>query len=217
MVPGGTVAYTITVANTGETPYTGATVTDSLAGVLDEAVYNGDATATPARSALTGPTLTWTGDLAVGATRDHHLLGHRHDPSTGDKLLANAVTSTEAGSTCPPASGNTACAARVVVLTPALTIAKTADSATTTPGGTVTYTVTATNTGQIPYAAATFTDALAGVLDDADLQRRRDRHDAAPSPTPARPSPGPVTSTPARRPPSPTASRSTTREPATRG
>ena len=44
--PGATVGYTITVANTGQTPYTGATVTDALAGVLDDAGYNSDATAT---------------------------------------------------------------------------------------------------------------------------------------------------------------------------
>ena len=35
--PGSTVGYTITVDNTGQTPYSGASVTDSLAGVLDDA------------------------------------------------------------------------------------------------------------------------------------------------------------------------------------
>ena len=38
--------FTITIANTGQTPYTGATVTDALAGMLDDATYNGDAIAT---------------------------------------------------------------------------------------------------------------------------------------------------------------------------
>ncbi len=41
--PGGVVSYTITVANTGQVPYTGAAFTDPLAGVLDDAAYNGDA------------------------------------------------------------------------------------------------------------------------------------------------------------------------------
>ena len=31
------IGYTITITDTGQTPYTGATVTDSLAGVLDDA------------------------------------------------------------------------------------------------------------------------------------------------------------------------------------
>ena len=40
------VHYTVTVTNSGQTPYTGATFTDPLAGVLDDAAYNGDAAAT---------------------------------------------------------------------------------------------------------------------------------------------------------------------------
>lgn len=35
-------------------------------------------------------------------------------------------------------------------------------------GGAVRFTITATNTVQTPYAAATFGDPLTGVLDDAD-------------------------------------------------
>ena len=45
-VPGGTVRYTVTITNAGQTPYTGTTVADSLAGVLDDASYNRDASAT---------------------------------------------------------------------------------------------------------------------------------------------------------------------------
>ena len=71
------------------------------------------------------------------------------------------------GSNCPAGSTDAQCAATVVVLVPALTIAKTANATTTAPGATVNYTVTVTNTGQTPYTGATFTDALAGVLDDA--------------------------------------------------
>ena len=90
------------------------------------------------------------------------------------------------------------------MLTPALTIVKTAattsgSSAVATPGGVVTYTITVTNTGQVPYTGAGFTDPLAGVLDDAaynsDAAAHRHRHRHA---TPARPCPGPGTWRPAR-------------------
>ena len=47
-MPGATVTYTITVTDTGQTAYTGATVTDSLDGMLDDATYDGDAAATTA-------------------------------------------------------------------------------------------------------------------------------------------------------------------------
>ncbi|MEV4525440.1 fibronectin type III domain-containing protein [Streptosporangium sp. NPDC049304] len=167
VLPGGSVAYTITIANSGNSAYTGAVVTDTLTGVLDAATYNDDAAATTGTVGLTGGVLTWTGDLAVGTTATVTYSVTANSPPIGDKLLSNNVASTEMGSTCPPGSGSPACNVGVVVLTPILTIVKTPGVTSTTPGGTVTYTVTATNTGQVPFASATFTDALAGVLDDA--------------------------------------------------
>ncbi|MEV8638150.1 hypothetical protein AB0395_41505 [Streptosporangium sp. NPDC051023] len=165
--PGGTVGYTVTVTNSGQTPYTGITFTDALAGVLDDAVYNGDATASGGAVALAGSNLTWTGDLAVGATATVTYSVTVRDPDPGDKSLASSVTSSATGSNCLPASGDARCSATVVVLTPALTIRKTTGVTTATPGVTITYTVTATNSGQLAYTGITFTDALAGVLDDA--------------------------------------------------
>ena len=45
------------------------------------------------------------------------------------------------------------------MLTPALTIVKTASAATAVPGQTVTYTITVTDSGQTPYTGATVTDS----------------------------------------------------------
>ena len=50
------VHYTITVANSGLTAYTGATFTDPLAGVLDDAAYDNDAAATAGTVTYTSPT-----------------------------------------------------------------------------------------------------------------------------------------------------------------
>jgi large repetitive protein len=167
VVPGGTVAYTVVVADTGQTPYTGATVTSSLAGVLDDATYNGNVAATAGTATIAGSALTWSGDLNAGATVTITYSVTALTSGGGDKLLTNSVTSSDTGSTCPPASGNAACTASVVVLTPLLTIAASASAASTVPGGAVTYTVTVTNAGQVPFAAATFAADLSGVLDDA--------------------------------------------------
>src|ERR1700733_3816926 len=41
--PGSVVSYTIAITNSGAVAYTGAALTDSLSGVLDDATYNGDA------------------------------------------------------------------------------------------------------------------------------------------------------------------------------
>ena len=60
---GGAVNYTVTVNNAAATPYTGAGFTDSLTDVLDDATYNGDASATVGSVAFSSPDLTWTGTL----------------------------------------------------------------------------------------------------------------------------------------------------------
>ena len=166
-VPGQTIGYTVTITNTGQTPYTGATVTDSFAQMTGDAVYNGDAAATSGSLSFTSPILTWTGDLAPGASAVITYTVTVDNPDTGDKLVINSVSSTVAGSTCPPGSITTACRVTVSVLTPALTITKTASTATATPGSTVSYTITVANTGQTPYSGATVTDPLTSVLDDA--------------------------------------------------
>jgi uncharacterized repeat protein (TIGR01451 family) len=166
-VPGGVVGYTITVADTGQTPYTGAAVADHLNAVLDDAAYNGDATATTGTVTFASPVLTWTGDLAVGATVTITYTITVASLDTGDKTLANTVTSADAGSTCPPAAPGSACTVDITVLTPALTISKTASASQVVAGGTVVYSIVVANTGQVQFPAATITDPLSGVLNAA--------------------------------------------------
>ena len=166
-MPGATVTYTITVADTGQTPYTGAVVTDSLDSVLGDAAYNDDAAATGGTLSYASPDLTWTGDLIPGQAATITYTVTVNNPDTGGKLMVNFVTSTDPGSTCPFDSPAPGCAVTVPVLTPALTIVKTASAASAAPGQHVTYTITVTNTGQTPYTGAVVTDDLTGVLDDA--------------------------------------------------
>ena len=77
------------------------------------------------------------------------------------------MTSTTASSNCASGSTDARCASTVTVLVPGLTTTVTAGTSTTTPGSVVHYTITVTNSGQTPYTGASFTDPLAGVLDDA--------------------------------------------------
>ena len=165
-VPGQTVTYTVTVTDTGQTPYTGATVTDTL-NLLDDATYNNDAAATSGTVSYASPVITWTGDLAAGDSAVITYTVTVNNPDTGDKALNTVAVSTDPGSSCPPASSNAGCNLTVPVLTPALTIVKTASTATATPGQAVTYTVTVTDSGQTPYTGAAFSDSLSGVLADA--------------------------------------------------
>ena len=58
-------------------------------------------------------------------------------------------------------------ATSITILSSMLTVAVSASTATVAPGGTVSYTITATNSGQTALTGATFTEPLTDVLDDA--------------------------------------------------
>ena len=97
--------YTVTVTNSGQTAYTGATFTDPLGGVLDDAVYNGDAAATATGTGTGTVTyaslaLTWTGNLNPGDTATVTFSVTVNNPDTDNHLLASTVTSASAGSNC---------------------------------------------------------------------------------------------------------------------
>lgn len=158
---GDTVTYTVTATNVGSGDYTAAApavVTDDLTGVLDDGVYNDDATAdAPGDLTYAAPVLSWTGPLKVGdsVTVTYTVtLG-----SGGDGVVRNVA--------CEPCVD-------VVTELPRLTVTKAADR-TELPkvGERVTYTVTATNAGPGDYTAAApavVTDDLSATLDDATYE-----------------------------------------------
>ena len=168
-MPGQLVGYTVTITNTGTAPYTGTAVTVSFAQMLDDAGYDGDATATSTAGTLSyaAPVLTWTGNLNPGDTTTITYSVTVNNPDTGDKLVITTAASAAAGSSCPPGTTASPCQLTVAVLTPALTIVKTASTSTPVPGQQVTYTITVTDTGQTSYTGASLSDPLGGVLDDA--------------------------------------------------
>ena len=167
-VPGQAVGYTVTITDSGQTSYTGAVVTDDLTGVLDDAVYDGDAVATAGSVQLRGPGADLDGEPVAGGLGDDHLLGHRRQPRhRRHHLLVNTVASSAAGSSCPPGTTSGPLPGHGPGADPALTIVKTASTATAVPGQTVTYTIAVTDSGQTPYTGAALTDSLAGVLGDA--------------------------------------------------
>ena len=172
--PGQQVSYTITVTDSGQTPYTGATVTDPLSGVLDDASYDNDAAATTGTVSYASPDLTWTGNLTPGQAVTITFTVTVNNPDTGNHVLTSTLTSATSGSNCGTGSTDPRCAATIDVA--GLTIVNTANVSTTTPGSTIGYTITITDTGQTSYNAITVTDPLAGVLDDARLRQRRHHH-----------------------------------------
>ena len=135
--------------------------------MLDDATPNGDQTATSGTITLTATGISWTGSIPVGGTVTITGTVTVNNPDTGNKVLVSTFSTAAAGSNCPSGGTDPRCSVTVTVLIPALTIVKTADVSTTSPGGVVHYTVTVTNSGQTPYTGATYTDQMDGVLGDA--------------------------------------------------
>ena len=175
--PGDVVVHTVTVQNVGTAAYLGATLTDELSQVLDDAVYNNDAKATTGTVSYDEPRLSWTGDVAAGETVTVTYSATVRNPGTGDHLLDNAIQAPGGGTNCPnpmPRAGRLSapapaadrgCAHRVVVEN--VTISETLSPQAPRSGEVVNYTITVTNAQEASYTDAHVTDDLSGVLDDA--------------------------------------------------
>ena len=65
--------------------------------MLDDAAYNNNAAATAGTVSFASPNLTWTGNLAVGATATITFSVTVNNPDTGNKILASTITSHDGG------------------------------------------------------------------------------------------------------------------------
>ncbi len=187
---GDTVKYTVTVSNSGSTPFTDdapAIVSDDLSGVLDDATYNDDVDASSGEATVDGDLLSWRGAIEPG---DEITISYSVKlTGDGDAELINVAFQPDcdpADEDCEPVPPPPAecdengqdpktglpCDSTSLEL-PKLKVEKTADT-TAIPevGDTVTYTVKATNQGKGAFSAddpAVVIDDLSGVLDDATV------------------------------------------------
>ncbi|OIV38453.1 hypothetical protein BIV57_05455 [Mangrovactinospora gilvigrisea] len=115
--PGQKVTYTLTAVNKGAAQARGATLTDDLTPLLDDAAYNNDAKASTGTVTYSRPTLTWTGDLAPNATAVITFSVTVDQVDRGDGNLANTVVGPNS-STCPKGSTDAFCTAGPKVTPP---------------------------------------------------------------------------------------------------
>ncbi|MGW6538004.1 DUF7927 domain-containing protein [Streptomyces sp. NPDC055011] len=139
--PGGTLTYTITAKNVSGLDQPGASFTDDLTGVLDDASRAGDAKADLGEVRDGRSRIGWTGDLPAGGTATLTYSVRVKDPVTGDGRLRGVVEVGSPRSHCDKGSGDPACAATAVVRTPpptGSTLASTPTGSTPTPPSTPT-------------------------------------------------------------------------------
>jgi uncharacterized repeat protein (TIGR01451 family)/LPXTG-motif cell wall-anchored protein len=164
---GNTVDYVVTVTNDGADDYTQddpAAIVDDLSDVVDDAVYEGGATASRGDVNVNAGAaeLTWSGALAKGqeATINYSVTV----TNLGDHELRNTVTTEDCNDVeCAPAP--------VVTNLPYVVPKKSSDvdpQSPPGPGDEVTYELSWTNTG-LASGTADSTDDLSDVLDDATL------------------------------------------------
>ncbi|WP_314146265.1 hypothetical protein [uncultured Leifsonia sp.] len=159
--PGDVIHYTITVTQKGTVP-AAAELHDALAGVTDDATYNGDLAADLGTATLNDGTIDWTGTVPVGGVaKITYSVTVKDSASLGNSLLDNVVTS-------PGCAEQADCETHHEVGT--YEYSKTSDPAPGTAvkvGQTVTYTVTVRQVGAVAQKGVTVTDDLSDVLDDA--------------------------------------------------
>lgn len=173
--PGGTITYTLSGENTGQTRLDPVELVDELAEVLSSASLSGTPSASIDGTATTDPTidgtrLRWTGTLDPGQT-----VTVRYTVTVGADA-AGAMLENRASGTAAPPGGPVLTAPEVQtfhpVPEPALELRKraTPDSGTTVrPGDEIAYTVSAENTGETVLDPTTVVDDLGEVLNDATL------------------------------------------------
>jgi len=143
--PGGSVTYTITVSNAGPSNAPGSTVADTLPAALTgtwTGVGAGGGTGTASGSGNINDTV----NLPVGGSFTYTLSATISPAATGN--LSNTATAATAGGVVDPnAANNSATDTDTLVAQSDLSITKTDGVTTATPGGSVTYTITASNAG----------------------------------------------------------------------
>ncbi|MBW8878419.1 MAG: DUF11 domain-containing protein [Acidobacteria bacterium] len=160
--PGGSVTYTIVASNAGPSDATGATVADTFPASLTctwTCVGAGGGTCTASGSGNindtvnlpNGGSVTYTASCTISAA------------ATG--TLSNTATVTAPGSVTDPTPGNnSATDSDTLAASADLSITKTDGVTTATPGGSVTYTITASNAGPSNATGATVADTFPASL-----------------------------------------------------
>ena len=159
---GGSATYTITASNAGPNNATGATVADTFPAILTgtwTCVGAGGGTCTAAGSGNLNDTV----NLPAGGSVTYTVSAAVSAAATGT-LSNTATVAAPAGVTDPNPGNNSATDTDTIVQSADLAITKTDGVTTVTAGGSVTYTITASNSGPSNVSGATVADTFPAIL-----------------------------------------------------
>ncbi len=158
VAPGGVLTYTITASNAGPSDAPGSTVADTFPATLTcnwTCVGAGGGTCMAAGAGNINDSANLPAGGSVTYTASCTVSG-----AASGSIANTATVTAPAGVTDPVPGNNSATDTDMVVLTADLSITKTDGVTTVNPGGTLTYTIVASNTGPQPSNGATVTDTF---------------------------------------------------------
>ncbi len=159
VVAGGSTVYTIVATNNGPSAVTGATVTDTAPSGLTIGSWTCAASVGSSCPASGSGNISASVDLLNAGTATFTVNATVAGNATGS--IANTATiATPVGVTDPTPGNNSATDTDTVAVVANLALAKTDGNTTYTPGGTATYSVTATNSGPSNAVSVSVTDNL---------------------------------------------------------
>ena len=165
--PGGVVAYTATLANTGQTPYLGISVGTDATGISDDATGNGDETGILGHAVDRGDRGGMDRGHPGRRNGHHHLHRQRQQPRHRESHPDRHGGVRRTGKQLPGRQYRPPLHSRHHRADPGPVIVQAANTTSAVPGQVIGYTLTITNTGQTTYTGATVTDSFAQMFDDA--------------------------------------------------
>lgn len=160
---GASVTYTIVASNAGPSNIIGATVADTLPGSITNVTWStsasGGATASPSGVGNIADTV----NLPVGGSVTYTVTGTVSPAATGT-LVNTATITAPAGATDPNPGNNSATDTDTINASADLAITVTDGVSSAVPGGTVTYTIVASNAGPSNVPSATVADTFPASL-----------------------------------------------------
>jgi uncharacterized repeat protein (TIGR01451 family) len=165
VIAGNPLQYLIVVGNAGPAPAVGATVTDPMPAGITGASWTCSASAGSSCGATGGSgDITAPVNLAVGGTATFTVNANVSVSATGS--VSNTATVMAPAGLADPSLANNSATDTTTVLPPQadLGITKTDGLASVVAGGSVRYTIVASNAGPVPVTGATVSDAMPASL-----------------------------------------------------